>query len=50
MAASTEVPARFSQIPVRPSGQRTPIRITGNTSAVATEITEAGTAFSMASM
>ena len=50
MPASREVPARFSQILVSPSGQSATIRIRGKTSVVETEMTEAGTGFSMASM
>ena len=49
-AASTAVPAKFSHSPVSPSGQRIPIRITGNKSAVDTEIMDAGRGFSTASI
>lgn len=48
MPASTAVPAKFSHRPVRPRGQNTPMRITGNTRAVHTEMAEAATGFSMA--
>lgn len=49
-AERTEVPARFSHIPVSPNGHSNPIRIIGNTSAVHMEITEAGKGFSIASI
>ncbi len=49
-AASTDVPAKFSQMPVSPSGQKTRIKITGKTRAVDTDMREAGSGFSMASM
>lgn len=49
-AARTDVPAKFSQIPVNPIGHRTPIRRRGKTKAVDTEIREAGKGFSIASM
>ena len=39
---SRDAPARFSQMPLRPKGHSTPSKITGNTRAVDTEITEAG--------
>ena len=47
---SSEVAAKLSQIPVSPNDQSTPISITGMTSAVDTEISDAGIAFSIASI
>ena len=49
-AARREVPAKFSQIPVRPRGRDTTSSITGKTSAVDTEIRDAGSVYSMASI
>ena len=49
-AARTDVPAKFSHMPVKPKGQKAPISSTGNTSAVDTEMRDAGRGFSMASM
>ena len=48
--ARTEVPAKFSQIPVRASGHRRMTRRTGKISAVETEIKEAYTGFFTASI
>ena len=48
MAANTEVPAKFSQIPVSPSGHSAQISSTGKTRAVETEIKEEGRGFSIA--
>ena len=48
--ASSEVPAKFSHSPVRPSGQKTATSSTGKISAVETEISVAAPARSMASM
>ena len=48
--ANSELPAKFSQIPVSPSGQSRMTRISGKTSAVETEMIEAGRDFSMASI
>ena len=50
IAASTEVPAKFSQIPVSPKDHRAPISITGKISAVDTDMMEAGRDFSIASI
>ena len=49
-AARTDVPAKLSQIPVSPRGQSAAISITGKTRAVDTEIRDAGSGFSMASI
>ena len=49
-AAKTEVAAKFSQIPVSPSGHSIPTRIAGNTRAVDTEMSDAGRGFSIASI
>ena len=46
--ASTAVPAKFSQIPVSPSGHNRITSTTGKISAVDTEINEAARDFSMA--
>ena len=49
-ATRTDVPAKLSQIPVSPRDQSAAISITGKTSAVDTEIRDAGRGFSMASI
>ena len=49
-AASADVPAKFSHRPVSPRGHRRITKSTGNTSAVDTEISDAGTGFSTASI
>ena len=48
--ASKEVAAKLSQMPVSPSGQSTTISNSGKIKAVETEISEAGTGFSIASI
>ena len=50
IAARSEVPAKFNQIPVKPSGHNRTIKITGKTNAVDTEIIEAGSGFSIANI
>src|SRR5699024_8786599 len=47
---SNAVPAKFSQMPVRPKGHKAAMSATGNTRAVPMEIREAGRGFSTASM
>ena len=49
-AAITEVPAKLSQMPVSPIGQRIKIRTTGNMRAVDTDMRAAGSGFSIASI
>ena len=49
-AASTDVPAKFSQRPVSPSGQSRKISNTGKIRAVDTDRIDAGTGFSIASI
>ena len=50
MAESSEAPAKFNQIPVKPRGHNTMSKITGKIKAVDMEITEAGNDFSIASI
>ena len=50
IAARSEVPAKFNQIPVKPSGHNRIIKITGKTNAVDTEIIEAGSGLSIANI
>ena len=47
IAARSEVPAKFNQIPVKPSGHNRIIKITGKTNAVDTEMMEAGSGFQL---
>lgn len=49
-AARTDVPTKFSQIPVSPNGRMTPMNTTGKISAVEIEIMEAGIGFSTDNM
>ena len=49
-SASRLVPGKFSQMPVRPSGQSAATRSMGNTSAVDTEMSEALSGFPTASI
>ena len=49
-AAARLVRGKFAQMPVRPKGQRAARRATGNTSAVATEMSEAARGLSTASI